>query len=433
MRTATPDYSDRLEVMRKTRQDVASGVRSIDSINAHMERVLRDPVWEPIPVHQAGLHEPYQVMRMLSDAMAGNQLLSKAVSNIADTSGNFYIRPDVEAALYVNWLNKFPLWDFLPRTPAVGQLHPFRIETGVGSAAFISELDNVPADHAVGAEVVARMACAATQRGASLMEDYVAMASGGTVGGGTPSTNERDAGMRAVAQGYQAALVYGTRTTGHSGDVSGVTMTNAFEGFRILTNNEANVASALYGGLTPIPPVEVLPASGTPTSPTRNNLYAAVQDQVIAIGSNGGTPDLIICGPKEAARFLADMPAAQRVFVQPGQRADVTVGFNVTRVAVGNYLLDLLVLPGGMGTYAVSGTHLGNGGAATALTGTASDMVVLDRSAAGLGWLGQETPIALQNSYANDQLSNRWLIAGFYGPIYHHPNWIASVRVQQGY
>jgi hypothetical protein len=418
-----PPYAARLDLMKKNVRDLRAGILSEEGLTARAAELMHEPRWKPIPLHQHhGLHNVPEMLMMMEGAMRGSDnMMLKAAQQVMqyNDTGGYVVRPDVEDTLYPVYQANFPIASYFAPTPARGAMHSYRLKTSYGAAAFYAEYDQIGADRSVGQTVTLPMSIAATTRGATLLEDYVAQATGGAIGGGIPSDNEREDGVLSIAMAEQEAMLVGAYTiSGHNGDVYGKTMLNAYYGLRVLTNNPANVMAGLFGTLALIPPVEVPKTGGTQT------LYQALRAQAIAVSNKGGRPNLVITGPGNAARLLDSAPG--NVQLIPAQtNGTVTIGYGADRLRLGQYTVDILEVPGGLFTYPAP-----TGGVITP-TNAVEDMVLLDSNSIKWGFLGQPRPVWFENSFADDRLSHRWIVANFGGPVYHAPNRMASVRVEQ--
>lgn len=167
---------------------------------------------------------------------AQNTLMKAALDS---SGGAALIRTDLEPILHEIFLRVFPGLEAIPKIPSNGLVHSFVQQTGIGTAAAVSEVGSLSATESTGTYGVStstNIAVLASQRTVGLKMQYASRQSGMNFNLGGSANTEVTSALRAIAKLAQTLLFQGNQNSGQSGgtldDEVGLYGANGFTGLR---------------------------------------------------------------------------------------------------------------------------------------------------------------------------------------------------------
>jgi hypothetical protein len=323
--------------------------------------------------------------------------------NATSATASPLIRQDLDPELYIAFVKRFPMWEFIRKIPSNGLTHAYNQWTTLPSAAFIAESGTVTDSQNTYVRATATNAVMSLRVGATLKSIFAVRQGGVNY---DVEAREIEGGATALAYLAQQGLFrYQNTTSGLlATDIAGQYDVNSFNGLRYTAVN-LSPAGNTFGPITPAPATNPPP------------ILSAIRSAATKIVDAGGDAKLIV-----TSYPVLDLIVQEQLnLVRFVNTVDIRPGLNVTAISVANGLLPVLAVPG---------DSIGVVGTVSPIT---TDIWILDTDVVEWCYLGGPAPTILDIPTATDGVLRHLYVPFLMGGlVVNVPSFIARVRVTTG-
>lgn len=348
------------------------------------------PLWHPIDFSKGNPNEGY----------------ASFLKTLDSTGGSALQRQDLDANLYIDFVNEFPFLDLLEKVPANGLVHAWDLKTGFPDALSMTETGSVQDVTSAYGRFTQPISQFGLRVGATL-KNQLAVRAGGM--NWSPEQEEIKGGLSGFGHGIQAAIFRkqstDTATTAATG-ANGQYDANGFNGLRYVLNNVAPSANSVIVDGTAALAEGVFP------------LTQAIRQIVDSIVDAGGRADtLAVIGSSNGITRLQNEQLQALRFVN---QTEVMPGVKVMAVMAGDRAVPVLRIPGdSIGTYIPADGH------------TYADLYVVDMSTLKWAYLGGPTPTVVEIPFGyNGKLQSDYIIYQFGALVGFQPKRLGRVQLK---